>query len=194
MEKRTIILISIPLAGAGVVASLLYLWLAPSVSSKLFVYIFCAGILLIEGCLSGVLWYFFGLRKAAPVMVSGTAFVLGIMVASSVLLLLNAPVRMALYYLFVLTILYLICVGYLSCVAAEELWERVEHTTIEMPVIRHPIRNWIRKTRAVFGRRRPGESAAERYVRINRELDEEEEPEEPEAPHAGPPPLPGQRT
>lgn len=191
MEKKTIILVGIPLAGVAVVTSLLYVWLAPSVSCKLLVYIFCASTLLIEGCLSSSLWYFFGLQKAAPVMVSGTAFALGVLVAGSVLLLLDAPIRMALFYLIILTILYLICVGYLSCVAAEALWERAERTTLEMPVIHHPLRTWLREVRVAFSRRRPGESAAQRYVRTNQELRSEAESENM---HAGPPPLPGQRT
>lgn len=61
---------------------------------------------------------FLGLQKASPALIPGTAFVLSILAAGIAYLLLDANLRIALYFMIVL---YLISVGYLSCFAAEEL-------------------------------------------------------------------------
>lgn len=86
------------------------------------------------------------------------------------MLALEAPFQTALYFLIVFSVLYLICAGYLSCIAADELWERVENAVIDPPSVRHPIRDWLQSMRSTFSRRRPGESDAERHVRNNREI------------------------
>lgn len=170
MEKRTILLAGIPSAGALVVANLLFFWLAPDVDCKLIVYIFCLGTILIHGITSAVLWHFFGARKAIPMVVSGSSFALGILVAGCMMLALKAPFRMALYCLIVLFVLYLICAGYLSCLAADEIGERVENTIIDPPSVRRLFHDWMQSVKATFGRRRPGESVAERHVRNNKEV------------------------
>lgn len=189
MEKRTLLLAGIPIAGALVVVNLLFFWLAPDVDCKMLVYCFSLGAILIQGIASGVLWHFFGAQKATPMVVSGTSFALGILVAGGIMLALEAPFQMALYFLIVFSVLYLICAGYLSCLAADELWNRVENAVIELPSIRHPIRDWLRAMRTAFSRRRPGESDAERHVRNNRVIPPtavfEPNPDLPD-----PPPLP----
>lgn len=170
MEKRTLLLAGIPIAGLLVVANLLFFWLAPDVDCKILVYGFGLGIILIQGIVSGVLWHCFGAQKATPMVVSGTAFALGILVAGGIMLALEAPFQMTLYFLIVFSVLYLICAGYLSCIAADELWERVENAVIDPPSVRHPIHDGLQSFRATFSRRRPGESDAERHVRNNREV------------------------
>lgn len=188
MEKRTLLLAGIPIAGLLVVANLLFFWLAPDVDCKLLVYGFSLGVILIQGVTSGVLWHCFGAQKATPMVVSGTSFALGILVAGGIMLALDAPFQMALYFLIVFSVLYLICAGYLSCIAADELWERVENALIDPPSVRHPLRDWLQSFRATFSRRRPGESDAERHVRNNREVSSDIPPMPPPKPN--PPPLP----
>ena len=192
MEKRTLLLAGIPIAGALVVANLLFFWLAPDVDCKMLVYGFGLGIVLIQGVASGILWHCFGAQKATPMVVSGTSFALGILVAGGIMLALAAPFQTALYFLIVFFVLYLICAGYLSCIAADELWERVENAVIEPPSVRHPLRDWLQSFRATFSRRRPGESDAERHVRNNREVHPEPVPE-PVHIQSSPPPLPGRQ-
>ena len=193
MEKRTLLLAGIPIAGLLVVANLLFFWLAPDVDCKLLVYGFSLSVILIQGVTSGVLWHCFGAQKATPMVVSGTSFALGILVAGGIMLALEAPFQTALYFLIVFSVLYLICAGYLSCIAADELWERVENAVIDPPSVRHPIRDWLQSMRSTFSRRRPGESDAERHVRNNREVHPEPAPE-PVRILSGPPPLPGRQT
>lgn len=192
MEKRTLLLAGIPIAGLLVVANLLFFWLAPDVGCKLLVYGFSMGVILIQGVTSGVLWHCFGAQKATPMVVSGTSFALGILVAGGIMLALEAPFQTALYFLIIFSVLYLICAGYLSCIAADELWERVENAVIDPPSAHHPIRDWLRAMRTTFSRRRPGESDAERHVRNNREVNPEPVPD-PVPVQSGPPPLPGRQ-
>lgn len=193
MEKRTILLAGIPIAGALVVANLLFFWLAPDVDCKILVYGFGLGIILIQGVVSGVLWHCFGAQKATPMVVSGTSFALGILVAGGIMLALEAPFQMALYFLIIFSILYLICAGYLSCIAADELWERVENAVIDPPSIRHPLRDWLQSFRATFSRRHQGETDAERHVRNNREIHPDPASHSSDVP-ADPPPLPNRGT
>lgn len=193
MEKRTLLLAGIPIVGLLVVVNLLFFWLAPDVDCKMLVYGFGLGVILIQGVVSGVLWHCFGTQKATPMLVSGTAFALGVLVAGGIMLALDAPFQMTMYFLIVFAVLYLICAGYLTCIAADELWERVENAVIDPPSIRHPLRNWFQSFRAAFSRRRPGESDAERHVRNNREAHPEPEPE-PIRIQSSPPPLPGRQT
>ncbi|MBR3974218.1 MAG: hypothetical protein IKJ99_09765 [Oscillospiraceae bacterium] len=185
MEKRTLLLVGIPLAGALAVVSLLFFWLAPDVECRMLVYGFGMGVITVQGIGDWVLWHFFGGQKAAPMMVSGTAFALGILTAGGVMLALNAPFRTALYYLIVFSVLYLISVGFLSCLAADELWESVENAMLEVPSIRSSMADWLRDFRSVFSRRRPGETEAERYERSLRPESDSDRP--------SPPPLPGRR-
>lgn len=192
MEKRTLLLAGIPIAGALVVANLLFFWLAPDVDCKMLVYGFSLGVILIQGVASGVLWHCFGTQKTTPMIVSGTSFALGILVAGGIMLALEAPFQTALYFLIVFSVLYLICAGYLSCLAADELWERVENAVIDPPSVRHPIRDWLQSMRSTFSRRRPGESDAERHVRINRDVHSIPTPQ-PVHTQSAPPPLPGRQ-
>lgn len=170
MKKKTLLLIGIPIVGALVVANLLYFWLAPDVACKMLVYCFCFGTILLQGIASAVLWHFCSPQKAAPMIVSGSAFGLGILAAGGTMLTLDAPFRTALYFLIIFSVLYLICAGYLSCVAADELWNQVENAVITLPSLRHSIRDWFSSMRTVFSRRWPGETDAERHVRNNREV------------------------
>lgn len=189
MEKRTLLLAGIPIAGLLVVANLLFFWLAPDVDCKILVYGFGLGIILIQGIVSGVLWHCFGAQKATPMVVSGTSFALGILVAGGIMLALEAPFQTALYFLIVFSVLYLICAGYLSCIAADELWERVENAIIDPPSVRHPLHDWLQSFRATFSRRHQGETDAERHVRNNREIRPDSDSHSSDVP-AGPPPLP----
>ena len=107
MEKRTLLLTGIPIAGLLVVANILFFWLAPDVGCKLLVYGFSLGVILIQGVASGILWHCFGTQKATPMIVSGTSFALGILVAGGIMLALEAPFQTALYFLIVFSVLYL---------------------------------------------------------------------------------------
>ena len=185
MEKKTLLLIGIPVIGALAVANLLYFWLAPEVACKMLVYGFCFGVILLQGIASVVLWHFFGSQKATPMVVSGTAFGLGILAAGGIMLTLDAPFRTALYFLIIFSVLYLICAGYLSCIAADELWNRPENATITPHSLRRSIREWWRTT---FSRRRPCETTAERYVRNRRDVRPAPNPATTHSP--SPPPLP----
>ena len=192
MEKRTILLAGIPASGILAVANLLFFWLAPDVSCKILVYGFCSGVILIQGITTAVLWYYVGLPKALPVAVSGTSFALGIVISGGLMLALNAPFRMALYFLIVFSVLYLICVGFLSCIAADALWDSPENAITGESSGWNPVGEWLRTMRAAFSRHRPGESTAERHVRNNREV-----PSQPAVFPAhvpSPPPLPSRRT
>lgn len=193
MEKRSILLAGIPIIGTLAVANLMFFWLAPDVDCKMLVYCFCFGAIIIQGTTSAVLGYKFGMQKSMPVLVSGTAFALGILVAGGVMLALSAPFQMALYFMIVFAVLYLICVGFLACIAADELWDRVENAVIDSPSISHPLRDWINTLRATFSRHREGETDAERHVRNNREIHPD-----PASQSSGgavePPPLPNRGT
>ena len=189
MEKKTLLLIGIPVIGALVVANMLYFWLAPDVVCKMLVYGFCFGVILLQGVASVVLWHFFGPQKATPMVVSGSAFGLGIIAAGGIMLTLDAPFRTSLYFLIIFSVLYLICAGYLSCVAADELWDRVENSVITLPSPRHSIREWFSELRATFSRRRRGKTDAEHYVRNRREVRPASNPVTTQTP-SGPPPLP----
>lgn len=83
---------------------------------------------------------------------------------------------------------FFLYVGDTSCLAADELWERVENAVIDPPSVRHPIRDWLQSMRSTFSRRRPGESDAERHVRNNREVSSDIPSTPPPKPN--PPPLP----
>lgn len=191
MEKRTLFLISIPAFGTFVVANLLYFWLAPDVVCKMLVYYFCFGVILLQSVASVVLWHFFGLQKATPMVVSGSAFAFGILTGGGVMLGLNAPFKTALYFLIVFSVLYLICAGYLSCIAADELWRQVENAVITPPSPRHSIRDWFSSMCAIFNRRQKGETIAEHYVRNARNMRSGDRQIPPNN-QAAPPPLPGQ--
>lgn len=190
MEKRMLLLVGIPVVGVLVVATLIYFWLAPDVASKIIVYLFCLGILLVQGSVSSTLWHYLGAEKATPTVVSGSAFALGVFAAGCVILVLDAPFRIALYFLAIFSVLYVICVGYLSCMAADELWSRAESTIVEMPSIRNAFHEWLQSMKVAFQRRRPGETDAERHVRNNREIHASTAVPRTQA-RSGPPPLPG---
>lgn len=192
MEKKTLLLISIPIAGALVVANLLYFWLAPDVACKMLVYGFCFGVILLQGVGSSILWHFFGSQKATPMVVSGSAFGIGVLAAGGIILALDAPFRTALYFLIIFAVLYLICAGYLSCIAADELWNRVENAVITLPSPRRSIREWFSEFRATFNRRRRGETDAEHHVRNRREVRPAPNPTSTQTP-SQPPPLPSRR-
>ena len=188
MEKKTLLLIGIPVAGALVVANLLYFWLAPDVACKMLVYCFCLGVILLQGVASIVLWHFFGPKKATSMAVSGSAFGLGIIAAGGIMLTLDAPFRTSLYFLIIFSVLYLICAGYLSCVAADGLWDRVENSVITLPSPRHSIREWFSSIRSIFSRSQPEETDAEHHVQNRRD-----ERPSPNPTPSGPPPLPGRQ-
>lgn len=192
MEKKTLLLIGIPVVGALVVANLLYFWLAPDVACKMLVYGFSFGVILLQGVASVVLWHFFGPQKATPMVISGSSFGLGILAAGGIMLTLDAPFRIALYFLIIFAVLYLICAGYLSCVAADELWNQVENAVIALPSPRHSIREWFADLQATFSRHRRGETDAEHYVRNRREVRPSPNPTPTQIP-SGPPPLPSRR-
>lgn len=189
MKKRTLLLVGIPIAGLLVVANLMFFWLAPDVDCKMLVYGFGLGAILIQGVASGVLWHCFGAQKAIPMIVSGTSFALGILVAGGIMLALDAPFQIALYFLIVFSVLYLICAGYLSCIAADELWERDENAVIDSPSISHSLRDWLNSFCATFSRRHRGETDAERHVRNHRDV-RPAHVSEPNPVLRDPPPLP----
>lgn len=190
MEKKTLLLASIPIVGVFVVATLLYLWLAPDVASKMIVYMFCFGTLIVQGTVSGVLWHFTGPSHAMPVVVSGSAFTLSTLMAGCMILILDAPSRMALYFLAIFSMLYFVCIGYLTCVAADDLWNRAENTIVELPSVRRSLRDWLQALKGTFSRRQPGETDAERHVRnSNTNRSGLFDPQPTVSP--GPPPLPG---
>ena len=188
MKKKTLLLIGIPAVGALVVANLLYFWLAPDVACKMLVYGFCFGVILLQSMALAVLWHFCGPQKVTPILVSGTAFGLGILAAGGIMLTLDAPFRTALYFLIIFSVLYLICVGYLSCIAADELWNRAENAVITLPSPRHSIRERFSELRTTFSRRRRGETEAEHHVRNRREVRPAPNPATTHSP--SPPPLP----
>lgn len=190
MEKKTLLLATIPIVGVLVVATLLYLWLAPNVASKMIVYMFCFGTLIVQGTVSGVLWHFIGSSHAMPVVVSGSAFTLSTLVAGCMILVLDVPFRMALYFLAIFSMLYFVCVGYLTCVAADDLWNRAANTIVELPSIRRSLRDWLQALKGTFSRRQPGETDAERHVRNSNMSHPGPFTPHPPVSH-GPPPLPG---
>lgn len=190
MEKKTLLLATIPIVGVFVVATLLYLWLAPDVASKMIVYMFCFGTLIIQGTASCVLWHYVGSSHAMPVVVSGSAFTLSILVAGCMILAVDVPFGMALYFLVIFSVLYLVCVGYLACVATDDLWNQAENTIVELPSVRHSLHDWLQSLKATFSRRRPGETDAERHVRNSNMTHPGPFTPHPPVSH-GPPPLPG---
>lgn len=189
MERKTLLRIGIPVVGALAVANLLYFWLAPDVACKMLVYYFCFGVILLHGITSVVLWRFFGPQKATPMVVSGSAFGLGIFAAGGIMLTLDAPFRTALYFLIIFSVLYLICAGYLSCIAADALWTQDENAVAAPPTPRRSLRDWFSSLHTVFRRRRPQASDTEHHVRNGREVNPAHVPSPPQTP-AGPPPLP----
>lgn len=186
MEKKTILFAGILTVEGLLAATLFYWWLAPDVASKTIVYLFLGGTLIVQGVGTGVLWHYVGTSKAMPVIVCGSVFVLGILVAGCLVLVLDAPARIALYFLGIFCVLYAICVGYLSYGAAETLWNVGEDSIVELPSIRHSLRDWMKAMKAAFTRRQPGETEAQRQVRSHHDVHSDTHPHTP----AGPPPLP----
>ena len=160
MEKNDRLLIGIPAAGAMIVANLLYFWLVPDGTCKMLVCGFCVGVMLLQGGASIALWRLFGAQKALPVVVSGSAFAIGIFTAGGILLTIDVSVRTALYFLVIFCVLYLVCIGYLSCVAAEEVWSRTRNGGIVQLMRKGSLRN-----RISLWRKYPDETDAERAVR-----------------------------
>lgn len=183
MDKKKLLLFGIPVAGLLIVANLLYFWLAPNVGCKFLVYGFCFGCILFQCTLSIVLHHYLGIPKTLPVIISGSAFSLGTLVAGGMLLALNAPSRTALYFLLIFSILYLICVGYLSCAAAHELLSNAPANQTRLSV-RERVKAFFRE----LSPRRSGETAAQKHVR-NKQRPNRSEPASDQL-QSSPPPLP----
>ncbi len=188
MTRRKLLFGGIPALGLLAVINLLYFWIAPNVPCKMVVYAFGVAVILVQTVTTTLLWHFCGSEKATASLVSGSSFGLGIIAACGVLLSLNAPVKTAVFFLTVFTVLYLVCLGYLVCMATESFWNRPENATAISHRARPTVREWIHTAVRSFSRRRPGETDAERHIRITRNA-----PEPPQPASALPPPLPGQR-
>lgn len=179
MDKKKLLLAGIPITGVAAVANLLYFWLAPNVGCKLLVYGFCFGTLLIQFILSVALRHYSDVQKALPMVVSGSAFSLGVLVAGGMLLAFNAPVRTAFYFLLIFFVLYLICAGYLSCMVVHGLWQNTTENR-SSPSLWERLKRVLRE----FNRHQPGETDAERRVRNSQQSSTYTPPQSP------PPPLP----
>lgn len=184
MDRRKLLMMGLPFAGMLLAMSLLYFWVVPETECRLIVYGFGMGTVLLQCGVTVALWHFTEPRVAIGAGVVGTTFMLAILVAGGVLLALDAPVRMGIYFLTIDEILYIICVGCLSCAALGQRWNQTDNRA-ERWTLHGAIRNWWREAWMSL-RRHSGETDAEHYVRKNRELSAEQA-------QTSPPPLPERR-